>query len=181
MKKRELCRAVLTVTVIGLMLTAGVSIYISGVLDPSAQMQSGGIDQPGDVIGTLAPGSQTGPGAEDAGEIIGDGVVIINSSSGSYDDFLRKLEALDASLSSMREDSADTSALALKSREEAEKSAWTMQMNVIYDTIAGRLDDVSRAALARSQAEHMDGISSSSEAARARAYELLEQYRDILQ
>ena len=83
-------------------------------------------------------------------------------------------------MSAVRKTSSDTSALARKNREEAELNAWMTQMNVIYDTICDKLDEVSRAALVRSQMERMDEISSSSEAARARAYELLEQYRDVL-
>ena len=139
------------------------------------------MEAPGEVISTLAPETEAGPGVEGGSEIVSDGVVIINSSRGTYEDLRRKLDALDSSLSAVREANSDTSALAQKSREETELSAWTTQMNVIYDTISERLDESSRAALARSQAEKLDEISSSSEAARARAYELLEQYKDVLE
>ena len=181
MKRAELIKAIVAVLAAGGILTAGVSIYMSGAQIAAKEAQSvTAMDVPGDVIGTLAPGMQTGPGVDTGSEIIEDGVVVISSSRGTYDDFLRKLDALDASLSAVRKTSSDTSALARKNREEAELNAWMTQMNVIYDTICDKLDGVSRAALVRSQMERMDEISSSSEAARARAYELLEQYRDVL-
>ena len=182
MKKKELINAVIVVIIAGLILTAGVNLYISGAWSMGAQVQETmAIEKPGDVISTLAPEKQAGPGVDTGSEIVGDGVVIISTSRGTYEDLRRKLDALDASLSTIREGNSDTSAMAKKNREDSELSAWTAQMNVIYDTISEKLDDASRAALARSQAEKMEEIASDSEAVRARAYELLELYKDVLE
>ena len=164
------------ILIAGLLLTAAVSRWIAASPGGSAGSE---VIIPGEVIGMDSPEREAGPGA---GVFTAENeeLIVIRQNEYSYDALHRRLEELDEALERDRRESGDNSAAAQRAQEETRLKAWTHQMEMICEILIPLLDAEEASSLSRRQQELMISIAGDPEAVRARAYELLETYRNVL-
>lgn len=116
--------------------------------------------------------------------------------------YQKHLENLDEQIRKIREESADSNTYSMKALADKELKLWNLEQNTIYETIAQKLSDDGKKSLEASQQDWMksrdakaeeaakkysggtlEGLeytASLAESTRARAYDLVKEYADVL-
>ncbi len=117
-------------------------------------------------------------------------------------DYEKHLENLDEQIRKIRDESGDSNTYSMKALADKELKLWNLEQNTIYETIARKLSDEERKSLEASQQawiksrdakaeeaakkysggtlEGLEYTASLAESTRARAYELVKEYTDVL-
>jgi uncharacterized protein YecT (DUF1311 family) len=116
--------------------------------------------------------------------------------------YQKHLESLDEQIKKIREESGDSNTYSMKALADKELKLWNLEQNTIYETIAQQLSEEDKKSLEASQQawiksrdakaeeaakkysggslEGLEYIASLAESTRARAYDLVKEYMDVL-